>query len=314
MSGTQTTRFTYSVPADFRKSNSTTSQIFLGPRTIVSRLSVATATLGEILPISPPFANSSYQVQFYGPTVTCGDANSSIAATIDNLVQEQMAALQNGALEMVNFYFAFVPEIGGRATEAILANRFQQPANASNQLWMTFQRYVIDSTGLRVPQPRYLVCQLRNASYDLSLDFTEGSQNIILNSLEILNDVDYPTVDPTVPSDLVQHAYSAYMWAFTDQLIGSIGIYNDTSLRGSSGLTEFSEIRTQIEHTSLLGSSDLDYFFDQNHALFSNTSKSTNSDQRMQDIQLARNQTLDVLIPELAFNTTLSFLTSDLLS
>jgi hypothetical protein len=275
---------------------------------------VATATLGEILPISPPFANSSYQIQFYGPAVTCGDANSSVAATIDNLVQNQMKALQNGALEMVNFYFAFVPEIGGRATDAILANRFQQPANASNQLWMTFQRYVSDSSGSKVPQPRHLVCQLCNASYDLSLDFTEGSQNITLNSLEILNEVDYPTVNRAVPSDLVQHAYSAYMWAFTDQLIGSIGTYNDTSLSNSSGLTEFSEIQTQIEHTSLLGSSDLDYFFDQNHALFSNMTNYTNSDQRIQDISLARNQTLDVLIPELAFNTTLSFMTSDLLS
>jgi hypothetical protein len=105
------------------------------------------------------------------------------------------------------------------------------------------------------------------------------------------------------------------MWAFTDQLIGWIGIYNDTSLSNSSGgITEFSEIQTQIEHTSLLGSSDLDYFFDKNHDLFSNSTTGPNSDQRQQDIALAQNQTLDILIPELAFNTTLSFMTSDLLS
>jgi hypothetical protein len=180
---------------------------------------------------------------------------------------------------------------------------------------MTFQRYVIDSTGAEVPQPRHLVCQLYNASYDLSLSFMENSQTITVNSLEILNTVGYPPVDPTTPSDLVQHAYSAYMWAFTDQLIGWIGIYNDTSLSNSScGITEFSEIQTQIEHTSLLGSSDLDYFFDKNHDLFSNSSTGTNSDQRQQDIALAQNQTLDTLIPELAFNTTLSFMTNDLLS
>lgn len=216
---------------------------------------------------------------------------------------------------MENFYFAFVPDLSGPEVKAILANRFQQPANGSNQLWMTFQRYVINSTDAKVPQPRHLVCQLYNASYDLSLSFVENSQNITTNSLQILNAIDYPSVDPTTPSDLVQHAYSAYMWAFTDQLIGWIGIYNDTSLGNSSGgITEFSEIQTQIEHTSLLGSSDLDYFFDQNHDLFSNTSTGSNSDQRTQDIDLAQNQTLDFLIPELAFNTTLSFMASDLLS
>ena len=169
--------------------------------------------------------------------------------------------------------------------------------------------------GAKVPQPRHLVYHLYNASYDPSLGFVENSQTVITSSLEIFNTVDYPPVDPTTPSDLVQHAYSAYIWAFTDQLIGWIGICSDTSLSNSSGgTTEFSKIQTQIEHTSLLGSSDLDYFFDKNHNLFSNSSNETNSDKRQRDIALAQNQTLDILIPELAFNTTLSFMANDLLS
>src|SRR5579871_593872 len=90
MSGAdQTGRFTYSVPINGPDNNDTASQLFLGPRTIISRFSVATATLGEILPIPPPFANASYQIQFYGPTVQCGDANSSVAAIIDELVYEE---------------------------------------------------------------------------------------------------------------------------------------------------------------------------------------------------------------------------------
>lgn len=315
-------RFTYSVPVNGPGSNDTASQIFLGPRTIISRLSVATATLGEILPIIPPFANASYQIKFYGPMVNCTDANSSVATTIDKMVQGEMSTLQNGAREVQNFYYAFVPELNGPDVEPILSNRFQQPANASNQLWMTFQRYVYNSTGAKVPTPRHLVCQLYNASYDLSLSFVETNQSITTNSLQILNAVDYPQIDPETPSDLVQHAYSAYMWAFTDQLVGSMGIYNDTSLANnsissSSGITQFGEIKTQIEHTSLLGSQDLDYYFDSHHAILENTSiwtAYTNSDQRQEDIRLAQNQTLDVLIPELAFNTTVSFMTSVLLS
>jgi len=46
--------------------------------------------------------------------------------------------------------------------------------------------------------------------------------------------------------------------------------------------------------------------------LYSNSS--IISDQRQQDIALARSRVLDILIEELAFNTTLSFMNSNLLS
>src|SRR5438045_7875648 len=51
--GNQTSRFTYSVPADGPGSNLPASEIFLGPRTVVSRYAAATASLGDILPIAP---------------------------------------------------------------------------------------------------------------------------------------------------------------------------------------------------------------------------------------------------------------------
>ena len=82
---------------------------------MISRLSVATATLGEVLPIVPPFANVSYQLKFYGPTVQCEDASASVAATIGSLVQKQKLASENGAVEMENFSFAFVPDLSTRA-------------------------------------------------------------------------------------------------------------------------------------------------------------------------------------------------------
>jgi hypothetical protein len=74
----------------------------------------------------------------------------------------------------------------------------------------------------------------------------------------------------------------------------------------------FSEITTQIEHTSLLGTSDLFYFFDAAHQL--NHLERAISDQRRQDIDLARGRTLEVLIPELAENITMSLMSSTLIS
>ncbi|KAH9203863.1 hypothetical protein DL95DRAFT_320599 [Leptodontidium sp. 2 PMI_412] len=310
----QPERFAYSVPAKDSGANglgaNNLSGIFLGPRTIINRLSAATAAQGEILPIIPPFVNASYQLQFYGPTVDCQAANSSIAAIIDNKANE-LPALQ-GSVEFSNAYFAFVPYMSDSGYKAIPSNRLQQPTNGSNQLWMKFSAFVINSMGQQNPEPRYLVCQLYNASYNISLDFVEGHQTITNNSLLILNEVDYPQADLIAPSDLVQYAYSAVMWAFTDLLTGSMGFCNDKSPNSLS--FAFSETNTPILDTSLLGTSDLDVIFDMCHALHSSSDSNTISGQRLHDIQLARNQTLDVLIPELAYNITLSFMSDSLLS
>jgi hypothetical protein len=102
------------------------------------------------------------------------------------------------------------------------------------------------------------------------------------------------------------------MWAFTNQLVGTMGFYNDTSSNKTTP-AEYSEIQSRIETSSLLGSSDLDCFFVTNHVILGG-SNAVNSQQRQQDINFARNETLDVLIPELAFNTTVSLMSDELLA
>lgn len=102
------------------------------------------------------------------------------------------------------------------------------------------------------------------------------------------------------------------MWAFTDPLTGTMSFYTVNSTETGSP-SNFSEITTSIQLTSLLGSSDLHVFFDLNHGIVAGIN-CTSSDQRVQDINLARNRTLDVLIEELSFNTTVSFMTNTLLS
>lgn len=133
-----------------------------------------------------------------------------------------------------------------------LTDRTEQPYNGSNRLWMTFRRYTFNSAGQKGIGPAHLVCQLYNASYDISLHLEEGNQAITINSLSILNMVDYPQVNLSAPSDLVQHAYSAYTWALTEQLVSSMGFYNDTSL--NSLTPTFTEINT------LIGNSSAGYF------------------------------------------------------
>jgi hypothetical protein len=103
------------------------------------------------------------------------------------------------------------------------------------------------------------------------------------------------------------------MWAFTDQVIGFMKVYSEILPSGSAG-NNFSQIQTSIQDSSLLGGSDLDVFFDQYHLLSEGVQNCTPTDQRLRDISVARNETLDILIPELTSNITMSFFSSNLLS
>jgi len=310
----QTKLFTYSVPSN---TTTGTGEQFLGPRTIISRLSTATATQGQILPVNPPSSNSSFVVQFYAPSVQCSQANSTVATTVDFFRNQSITNSTGNIIEWISNYFAFVPDLTNlgsnslseRGVQMVDQMRPQQPTNASNQLWMVYSVYDY-STGQKQVVDRFTTCQLYNASYRVNLTFQDGNKTITPLNITTLNEVPYPVQNAPASDDLlVQHAYSAVMWAFTELLTGSMGIFTEYS---AGTTTRFGEITTQIEQTSLLGSSDLDVFFNNNHFLYSNNTITSN--QRQQDVDLAQNRTLDMLIPELAFNTTMSFMNDPLLS
>ncbi|KAK0103699.1 hypothetical protein ONS95_005707 [Cadophora gregata] len=321
----QYSRFEYSAPLlpDTVEGLNDTNNFFVGPRTIISRLSSATATTGQIQSIYPPFTNSSYSLQFFGPTVKCEEANSTQAGIIDRLLKLKMSHSRDNFSEQTSAYFGFVPNEyiinGGEVTDIATVNeisdiRMQRPANtSSNQLWTTYQRYVWDSIGNRSTVVHHTVCRLFNASYDVNFDFQAGNQIIQKNTeLGILNEIKYPADDPQTPTNYAAHSYTAFMWVVTDQLVGSMGFWIDNTTN-----RKFSSISTPIEHNSLLGSVDLDPFFDYNDALYrqnSTTANKTMSDQRREDKDLAKNKTLNALIEELSFNVTISFMSSNLLS
>lgn len=254
------------------------SQILTGPRTITQRLSIATAATGKILSIHPPFPNSSYYLAFEGPGVECENASPQEIQIIDTQIEAQVSAQGATSIAHEINYFAFVPlltpdenEIDesspfpGYQVSAILGNRPQQPVNASNELWMAFSTYDDGSSCLNPANSslKHMVCRLVNVSYAVEFVFVNGVQTIT-GSNRTLGRVPYPEVNGSVASNLTQFAYSAYMWAFTNQLIGSVGLYSEKLANGSAG-RRFNQIQTQIQDTILLGSSDLDVVFDRGH-------------------------------------------------
>jgi hypothetical protein len=309
-------RFAVYVPLNAQNNSvNNASDVLTGPRTIISRFSNAAASTGDILPIIPPYLNSTYMLQFYGPKVECRDAGPQEIATIDSSIDSQISMSEATETNQEIDYFAFVPAQNSSGFYPILGNRQEEPVDAMNQLWMAYSIYGIGSNCQNPSNitRKYTVCSLWNVSYAVNFTFENGIQNITAVDYQLLNEVEYPTVNASAPSNLTQFAYSAYMWAFTDQIIGFMEIYTEILTNGSAG-TNNSQIQTLIQTTALLGSSDLDVYFDQRHVRLDGASDCTPSDQRAEDIGLARNDSLDILIPELSFNITMSYFSSNLLS
>lgn len=292
-----------------------TSRTFTGPRTALSLISTATASLGEILTINSPYNSSVYSISFYAPIIKCEQANPSTAALIDDLLQKEMTKTLGTAHEAESGYYSFVPTYDqfGNLTAAS-SPRQQSPSDAANQLWMTFLRPKWGASG-RLPNERhYQVCRLHNSSYDLTVTRDHGFQNVI-GSYDVHEEVAFPDDKLGDVSNMVQHAYSAFMWVICDQIVGKFSWYEDLNQEDPARTLQFGVIDSQIARTSLLGSQDLDayFWFDEDMALYK-TPNWTLSDQRLQDKARARNRTLSVLIEELSFNTTVSLMHNTLLT
>ena len=133
-----------------------------------------------------------------------------------------------------------------------------------------------------------------------------------------INPVSHPSNFTDSDADNINMAYSVFMRALSSQIVGSMSFLQDvnTSAKNNSTIGDdidanrtYSDISTSLASTSLLGSSNLNNFFIKNHALGStDPPPELFSPPRLYDMAVARNRTLDVLIEELAFNTTISLM------
>jgi hypothetical protein len=289
------------------------TRVFNGPRTVLTLLSTATASQGAILPLKAPGNHSAYTVSFFGPAVQCVPANASERSIISDLLASKMAETAGSLREIQNAYYAFVPSFDAQGNVTATSNiRYQTPSASSNEAWMVFERYA-NSPGESCHHDKYYqVCSLWNATYELSLGWENGFQNVT-GSRELLHRVAYPVDKSGDISNMAQHAYSAFFWALANQIVGSFGWVQEAMPNNSSETRSFSKIDCPIQHNSLLGSSDLAVFFDYNEDKGAcQISYESLSPQRRQDIDLAKNRTLGKLIEDLSFNMTVSLMHNDL--
>jgi len=291
-------------------------RVFTGPRTIIQLLALKASTSGQPQYVPPPSINSRYTFSFPGPYIHCGDANSTASTITEGLLEERMDRLQGSTKELFISYYAFVPGYeyfpnGSYRIVALDRPRVQLPVNATNELWITYMKSQMAQDGnITSARRHFTVCKLHKANYTITLEYENGIQSVVENNLVVDPEpIPYPDSDPS-KTDMVQHSYSAIMWAISDVLVGSMSLSQDMSTGVKLGF-----IDTRIAHTSLLGSNDLDHFFWYNKRNMNPSETNFRlKPQRLQDKGFARNETLDVLIPELSRNVTYSLAINPILT
>jgi hypothetical protein len=327
---TQAHRFTYSPP--MRRGTTQNlddkTRVFTGPRTALNLVTTATSSLGEILSADLPYNNSAYSISFFAPIIKCVDANETEADRINDFLIEGMLTEADGRKETDSAYYSFVPTYN--STEDLTAvwhPRQQTPSRPMNELWMTFLRPTFDANGDRIKLRHYQICKPHNASYNLNISQYHGIQTVSGNYTSG-EAIPFPVDRSDADSNMTQHAYTAFMWAFSDQLVGKFAWFNQTTKPNATTRTtmltsqtaeQFGVIDSPIQRTSLLGSLDLDALFemDEEKGLYKDQHVENVynlSDQRMRDKALARNRTLSILIEELSFNTTVGLMRNRLLT
>ncbi|EEY16083.1 conserved hypothetical protein [Verticillium alfalfae VaMs.102] len=234
-------RFAYSPPTQRNVTYLAADEprTFAGPRTALSLVSTAASALGEILPLPAPHDHASYNTTFFGPTVRCGPANASAEALIDGFLQQKMAQPLGSARETDNAYYAFVPVRVNGTLAPVSKPRDRAPSNATNEVWISLSRYVDDDAdadggsprqgGLRPRARQRLVCELWNASYHMAVSWDHGVQSVRGSSVP-LGRVGFPAAGEAVAAtDMAKHAYSAFMWVITDQVVGSLSWFEDAA-------------------------------------------------------------------------------------
>ena len=210
---------------------------------------------GSILPATPPAMNSSYQLNISAPQLCCEKANKSSLAVFSGMVSNwseiigarleylawvsEEGAQQGASLDSYNisidalpvaltdtstldpselFIFAALGE-GNDATTANLDSEGDTKGVVSNPLYALMS------------------CKLQNATYALSFSFSNGGQDLSVQSVTPANDTFVNLVDEEYPESSTKWSYISVMMSYISVLIGHITQGDGTLLEDVNSTT-----------------------------------------------------------------------------
>lgn len=162
------------------------------PSAEISRLFTVTASSVDVVPAAAPFPNSTYALDFYGPSYQCQSLSEAIEEMKGLTFADGLGENHYTLAQVWNQTFANITN----ATNSLLIYSGTVPDLLNNTLFL----YAVGSNPLwntNATQPTELVCQLWNTSYTANLTFTNGIRTLTPISTKPLTPANWDSGDGT---------------------------------------------------------------------------------------------------------------------
>jgi hypothetical protein len=202
-----------------------------GPLSQVMAITVAAAVQQEILPITPPHSNASYQLKFVAPALQCAEPPQSNISAFRQALNIAKNSTMFGFSDTYDIvYNAWAPN---DLYHPDLSNpNWNNATSESVYIDSTYGRYAGGTTFVYVGQTDtadfvLLQCTLYNATYDVQFSFSGTNQDIRISNLTYLNAAPVTLESKDTGrtwegkgDTLTTPTYAAIMWAFNQLLVG----------------------------------------------------------------------------------------------
>ncbi|KAI0410468.1 hypothetical protein F5X98DRAFT_359526 [Xylaria grammica] len=321
------------------KTNKNTQYGYDSPSPVVLDIANAVAKAGEILPITPPVANSSWKLEFYGPSLACHPLiNQTIRLETESHIAGYLLERQYYS-PIPDTYLAWSSSRGDAAAHpwSHLSNGFFPgpvsysinvavlPDFSDPSIARDWKKLATPLQPLGPGNITLLQCDLQNSSYNAAFNYQSGRQSITVEVnqtklIDPLNWYDRSDVFPNLfnkgpliinPMFLRLLSYTAITDAFYQIINGYINIPDDSP----------ASIETGITSTVLLDTPELRYLSPLKVAPARDTlqadllNRDATKGQSLFNLQNATKleQPLQTALEELFQNITISLLSSELL-
>ncbi|KAJ5353700.1 hypothetical protein N7541_006264 [Penicillium brevicompactum] len=214
------------------------------PSYIINRLFTATSSSAAIIPLTPPLPNSSYTLQFWGPSYKCQDLSEVIAET-KGIIYTDEDLNNHTSFQGVWDRYA----INSSNSRAIYSG--SAPEWLSNTLLIATRQY--QGIYKENSTETSLVCKLWNTSYVLDVSFDDTIQRLVPISTDLVAPCDWNTSTAmwsTLSSDVPESLGGYYIThlLFSSLINGYLRLSASEELNGDatwimqSGLFECPEL------------------------------------------------------------------------
>jgi hypothetical protein len=290
------------------------------PAPLVLSLASESAETIAILPLKPPATNSSYNLQFTGPSFRCEYATEDEMAIFDQYinavaaetstfpsvvaypnipVEDQISKVFPDALLYSAFSFSLL-----NYTTAESGTKIDSYNNWVAEVPSGFFNYTSKQQIFVQTYRQSIVCTQFSAVFDIQLDFIEGTQNI--------SQYDVSLGDPIVATnfnfseDVNSPAYYSSFVALGNMIFGNVSLQIDTiSDSAPQHSIKYKNVNSRILQTGLIGCNEF------TNNVWDGKSGTFEGESPIRGMPwMCRNRSLSLAIEDLANNITISMLSS----